>query len=297
MSEITVLPMGGLGNQLFIYGLGRSLAGLSACPLTIDTTFLGSSSSQLSANVSVRRYHLNDFTKPTFVKEEALGTQLKRHPRIGRFGISWVLRPHTIKGRPTPVMEDASQKFDSRIMSLRSGSFPFGYFQSWKYLEPVADDLRQEIQSIRNPSSWFVAQQKFMKESRRAIGIHVRRGDYPDPIDSRYYSRAVELALDLQPHAEIYIFSDDLPRAIAELNSLHRRLVPVIPDRDASDLESLLLLSKCDAIITANSTFSWWAGWLAERPEAVVIAPRPWHFRSTTTDADLIPPNWITIGR
>ena len=35
-------------------------------------------------------------------------------------------------------------------------------------------------------------------------------------------------------------------------------------------------MSLCDANIITNSTFSWWAAWLGERPNKLIIAPEKW---------------------
>jgi len=194
-------------------------------------------------------------------------------------------------------VEDEARRFDGRLFECEPGTLAFGYFQSWKYLTPVEDQLRSELNNLRRPTTWFSRMRDQIESTRGAIGVHIRRGDYPDPIKYEYYRRSLRLAEDLGGQHSIFLFSDDPDGSQALLNQMGVDGQLIDPAQDSPDIESLLLLSKCDVIITANSTFSWWAGWLAEKPDAVVIAPRPWHFGSSTADADLIPPNWITIGR
>jgi hypothetical protein len=51
----------------------------------------------------------------------------------------------------------------------------------------------------------------------------------------------------------------------------------------------------CQHFILANSTFSWWAVWLAEHKERMVFAPKRW-FATRKYDArDFIPQEWQRV--
>jgi hypothetical protein len=58
------------------------------------------------------------------------------------------------------------------------------------------------------------------------------------------------------------------------------------------------LMSLCKHNIIPNSTFSWWAAWLNEHPEKVVVTPNRWfNDESMNTKAllDTIPDDWIRV--
>jgi len=60
------------------------------------------------------------------------------------------------------------------------------------------------------------------------------------------------------------------------------------PHKAFIDLE---LMKKCKHAIIPNSTFSWWAAWLNENPEKIVIAPEPWLFKNS----NIVPDSWFKV--
>jgi hypothetical protein len=47
--------------------------------------------------------------------------------------------------------------------------------------------------------------------------------------------------------------------------------------------------------IISNSTFSWWAAWLAEKELSMVVAPAHWAKTSQFTPIEIIPSRWIKV--
>ena len=54
-------------------------------------------------------------------------------------------------------------------------------------------------------------------------------------------------------------------------------------------------MSMCKHNIIANSTFSWWAAWLNNNQEKVVITPPVWS-KAVPDISEIIPTNWEIIN-
>ena len=133
------------------------------------------------------------------------------------------------------------------------------YFQDLQYLLEIEDLLRKYF--TPRPEVWALIAHRFrdVLALPHRTAVHVRRGDYlvhaglfpPLPLD--YYLEA--MALTQGPYL---VFSDDIEWC---RTNLPPSCLFVEHNRDYEDL---LLMTKCEEHITANSTFSWWGAWLAD---------------------------------
>jgi hypothetical protein len=54
-------------------------------------------------------------------------------------------------------------------------------------------------------------------------------------------------------------------------------------------------MTLCRHFVIANSSFSWWAAWLSDASNKLVMRPRRWFQDHRYHNADVCPPDWIPV--
>ena len=108
--------------------------------------------------------------------------------------------------------------------------------------------------------------------SKKLLGVHFRRGDYLAAsslnLDLNYYVRA--LSFFAPSEWSLLIFSDDIDFC----KSLHLFASwSVSYSAERSDVLDMALMSLCDGLVIANSSFSFWGGLLGGRHRRPVVCP------------------------
>jgi hypothetical protein len=230
------------------------------------------------------------------INEDRLGNQLfrfanayamaKRHNDTLR--IDWKLNYKNAMSnyRIYPgIPIDAKVKFNYAQPNLGYNEIPYvngmnldGYFQSEKYFEDCADDIRKMFRTDDRPI-------------RKACAVHVRRGDYLDlqgvlpVLPMSYYQHAMFEVRNRWNIDEFIVYSDDPDWCKKEFSNVEH--VGVLEDFEA--------MQNYHCNIIANSTYSWWAAWLAGHDR--VIAPKTWfgHITEMFVQKDIVPDRWVTV--
>ncbi len=280
---IGIQLIGGLGNQIFEYVAARVLAQRLGCGFVVLAPFVGAAPwSQLFTNI--RRVPLVG-RAPVYAEigqcfpaatQSITGMTLQ----LIRRRLRPVLFPHTfIPRRDVDPSGEPIELFDPNFFNVKSGTWLEGYFQSSAYFQSVESDVRNWLQvSPQEKAAVNRAINAWPAPADRMVAIHVRRGDYlgqktpmSDPelgwaLPINYYRNAIDA---LPPNLSYAVFSDDPAYAERKFKALN----PWVAQGNSA-LRDLCLMSACRYMIIANSTLSWWAAWLNEDPEKIVLAPR-----------------------
>jgi hypothetical protein len=310
VSMIIVGLLGGLGNQLFQYAFGRALALKHQVPLALDiSSFQGNSRPSTFAEFP-RKFRLAAFNISAAVAtdEQVAETRDRRRAGVHTRLISAVARrwmPRLCLG----YFAEPSLNYDPRWRSLTGHVYVSGYFQSYKYFADIAAVLRSEL-SFRDSGRALQAACRVESIRQRfgdpIIGVHIRRGDIAHAHEALKQPEAVGLALtpgsyyldamkQFEEAGRFLIFCEpmDVEWCTRTLKGPNVELYA-----GKTDLDDFAAMQQCDHLIISNSTFSWWAAWLNERPNMRVIAPRRWFAGRAAAlhdQSDLLLPHWKVV--
>jgi hypothetical protein len=199
-------------------------------------------------------------------------------------------------------------KFASENIDTNQNIMFAGYFQSEKYFEKYKDIIRSDFtfkENIRKVGDIFISQ---FKNNRKRVALHVRRADNLSDgsptlvIKEIFRVNAINYLLKNNvTDFDLLIFSDDKQWCKDNLNYTSDNICQTIIE-GLSDLEELYVMSLCDHFIIGSSSYSWWAAWLSESEDKIVIFPEKWFknilYNGTPLcdqEKDLCPKSWIRL--
>jgi hypothetical protein len=294
---------GGLGNQMFQYAAGLSLAHTHRTVLKLDASWF----SEASERKPHERYALSCFNiSEQFATEEEIDrTRSVTLTRVERWSVILARRLHFYRyaHRLQPrghVYHDRGFRFDPQFFAQPVDTYLHGNWQSERFFAPVAGPLRSHF-SLRYQLPAALSALAARIQCDRSAFIHFRRRDYVhDPryareigaLGSDYYQRAVGSFRARHPEVMLYVFSDDIEAVAREFTPPGpHEFVHEPAGTEAYDV--LRLMSLCNHAIIANSTLGWWGAWLGEKSGQEVIAPERWFTDGSPYDAtDLVPERW-----
>ena len=291
---ITVILQGGLGNQMFQYAIGLSLALANGRRVLVDTSPVDTDP-QRSYELHACRPPPDRISSPTLW----LLRILRNTPVWSYAGRD---RRRLYAGGPRLVRE-RSAVYDPSVSTLQGSLVLDGYWQSEEYFRVCRHSIEQTFDwtaAVQDDNHRNLAERMAATPS---VSVHVRRGDYANDPRTRnchgtcepdYYERAARVILQHVEDPLFFVFSDDPAWAQSHIRLPGRiefvwHRAPVPPHVD------MWLMSRCRHAIIANSSYSWWAAWLAERPSACVVAPNQWYLDPAMRHVTPVPTRWHRV--
>jgi hypothetical protein len=295
--KVEVFLAGGLGNQLFQYFAGLYVAR----ELDRDLILLGQN---IDHNHTFGLFNIDSFGIEASVKS----SQQLINPIVIHVYSALKIRLVSVlihflklnKKESKDSFEETSKLIEyyknrtSDRIQLR------GYFQDFLFFKSLKGE--NTLLHLVNPSERF----RFLLQEChevRPIAFHVRLGDFvegnnPQTIGSLstdYYLSALSVLKNRGITGPIWVFSNDKQGAINlfEGKLLDAKVKFIGSNFDLDPAEDLLIMSKCKALVVANSTYSFWAGNLGGL-EMQVIYPEQFT-RANIYKISGIPNHWTSM--
>lgn len=161
------------------------------------------------------------------------------------------------------------------------------YFQNPKYFDKYEKEIKQLFGQDIKPIDM--------------VSIHVRRAGNPiNPDEPKYSANPFyvslcdtdyyETAMWQFPGADFLMFSDDIKWCKEHFK---QKRITFCNEKD--EIKALNLMAGCEHNIIANSSYSYWAGYLNPNKGKIVIAPSVENWYADGVERTVCPQEWIRL--
>lgn len=299
---IYLIMCGRLGNQLFQYSFARYIQMITGQELSIDFTAI-----EQVGNPEWRNYLVDYSTSKYFLVGKKDYYPIQRFiykfariikPKSELGGYKFDERFSKLLNKIGIIYFESDYKYHKFIVPKTKNIIIRGWFESEKYFSAISSELRNEFKIIKAISGH---NKEIRNQLQKGTGIclTVRRGNFTEEKNKdkflictkEYYYGAMNYMLKKYPEGLIYICSDDIEWCKQNLHFEHE----VLYEEEADYAEKLYMMSLCKHFVLSNSTFSWWAQFLSDSEEKVVIAPYKWR-NCDFSPIDIYSDNWIRMN-
>jgi len=282
---IRVKLTGGLGNQMFQFAAGYSIAKKNNVKLSLDLRRFN------------RRQDHNGFELQKVFDINSKVDFLNNPVNFGFINFKEILNNIDITFH---TFKEPHFHYTHKILDIPKHSIIKGYWQSELYFENYTQDIRK-IFSFSKQLDSKISLIANEIDQNNSISIHVRRGDfllkrnYDHYVDLKeYYLKAIEDSFKSFDNPKYFIFTDD-PLWVTKNFIIKYSHTIIDINHDTKSFLDMYLMSLCKCNIIANSTFSWWGAWLNNNKNKIIYAPKNWFKNKTICTDDLIPKSWKII--
>ncbi len=259
---IKVILRGGIGNQLFQFFTGLSIAESSNRDLELNLSWY--KNSKVSADPRI--YELESIVDVSKILEDKFN--------ILKFGL--FDRFKNVISMSGFILSDDSFRKSNLANINRKFIYLDGYFQDIRFVEPVIRNLYDHIK-IRNIDFGVELRMRELLD-RHQVALHLRLGDYLSLenfhiISKSYIKECLSEIENRGSVKSVIVFTDSPEKAFQFLPLVDGVEFVIVSINDFTAPQTMILMSRFKNLILSNSTFSWWAGALASANGNFVFAP------------------------
>lgn len=273
--KVVVKLMGGLGNQMFQYAIGKKISLEYDKELILDKTFL----LRRDLDITYRDFDLDIFNINNKIVENFV-----------------VTNDYKVLDEPfnAPNMTNSIKNINTN-----ENIYVSGFFQKEYYFKDIRTQILQDFNISIQDDNIKKLESDIL--SSNSICINVRRGDYVTNQNTNnfhgfhgveYINKSISEITKKIKNPMFYIFSDDIDWCVNNLKIYYPHFFVDHTYKGNKFSSYLKLMSSCKNFIIPNSTFAWWATWLNQNEEKIVYVPNNWFNVNYMNTDGLIPLNW-----
>lgn len=284
---IYLLLKGRIGNQLFMYAAARALQ----MEIGGNQEIVIEDRDNLKENYanSLPYYHLNNVTytsernilfSPRFFLQriclDVCGVlELKMNPAQRH---AFEVKHRKIINRCGVFLcENGYMDFPQKY---RKDTVMCGYFQSEKFFAKYRDVILKEFSMDRELKGIsYPNYEQILKRNTVCISIKVQHNvgsEIYNVCTSKYWEEAIQYIIENVEDPLFFVCSDNVEYVKNNLIDCSRYDV-IEQDASFPVHLSLAVMSKCKHFIIGNTSYGWWAQYLSDYQEKIVVAPSKWY--------------------
>ena len=296
---IVIKLSGGMGNQMFQYAFGLKWAEYHSTSLFVDLSWFESD----RASSPLRPFVLDLFHTDIFPISRSGLYKLRIPVFLNNTFLSKAWNRLIFKTNRNYIKQkNIIDLYDNDL--IPDNSYLEGTWISKKHCGDISTILKKHFQI----KSEYILQHSIHNVILQSdsVAVHIRRGDYLTTgnflLKIDYFFAGIELIKkSVLSKLHFFVFSDDIEWCKIQLDEYMKKEQLQLTFIDASvpsgkdDIYHFHLMRSCKHFIISNSTFSWWAAWLAEYKNKVVVCPSQFEQQNIQHE-HLVLPDWKTAN-
>lgn len=254
--NVVVKLQGGLGNQMFQYGLGKKISKETGRKLILDLSFL--KRRDLGPDFTYRNFDLDIF-------------KLSNVEIVDYYDSEYEYIKEDFENASLSSIDN----FFNKVRNSSSDTIYLdGYWASPKYFENIKFEFNEDV---------LECSKDLLKEieGTNSVMLNIRRtdflkNDFHGTYGRDYIIKGINNLSKKIDNLKFFIFSDDIEWCENNLKDIPNSKIVTHKHKGNKFYNYLLLMSKCKHFIIPNSTFAWWAAYICENKNKKVLYPEIW---------------------
>eukprot|EP00162_Nutomonas_longa_P011954 comp20831_c0_seq1/m.43138 comp20831_c0_seq1/g.43138 ORF comp20831_c0_seq1/g.43138 comp20831_c0_seq1/m.43138 type:complete len:387 (+) comp20831_c0_seq1:182-1342(+) len=267
--------LGRFGNQIFQYSFVKQVGRVNNASVVVPSwigAFLFENADEISEEISARKAMEKDTSQANSIFDDLVLQQIK----------------DSNNGTAIPVAgpQDLTEKNEKLV-----GTDIWGWFQINMSAYPDKENWRSLFRPRKHlKEKMDEAMAKLREKGNTVIGVHIRRGDYTSiamtsfgySVPTAWYITWLNSIWHTLDKPVLFVATDDPTGAVVrDFDQFHPETLATLGATMPEDMRHLkadfypdfYILSQCDMLAISNSTFSFAAALMNERPNTVFLRP------------------------